>query len=146
MSQWLPSLFLPLLFLTLEDYEVCQAPAVFPLLLYRLMDVSARGPFLRFPSYLVIGWAWHYFYVNQPLQGAFTILWARTSTGLLFTSVYRTFIFTSPKVVITHSLLSAHHLLGVSLLSGSHGPHNPRLALYSIQEGSPLSPSHTCCI
>jgi hypothetical protein len=31
------------LFLTLEDYEVCQAPAVFPLLLYLVMDVSAQG-------------------------------------------------------------------------------------------------------
>lgn len=55
------------LFLTLEDYEVCQAPDMFPLLLYLAGDgCLGPGPFLRFPSYLVIGGAWYYFYVNQP--------------------------------------------------------------------------------
>lgn len=29
--------------LTLEDYEICQAPVVFPLLLYPVMYVSTQG-------------------------------------------------------------------------------------------------------
>lgn len=29
--------------LTLKDYEICQAPAVFPLLLYPVMYVSTQG-------------------------------------------------------------------------------------------------------
>lgn len=90
------------------------------------------GPFLRFPSYSVLGGAWYSFFVNQPLCGAVTVLWAGTPTALLFISVCRTLIFTSSSVVITHSLLSIHHLLGVSLPSGSHEPHNPPLALFSI--------------
>lgn len=69
-------------------------------------------PFLRFPSYLVIGGALGLLCVKQPLHGSYNPL-GMNASGRCYLFLFITYLFfTNPNLVTAYSLLSTHYLLG----------------------------------